>query len=121
MTYSNTAKYLHRYDIRYKAKMNWISSFQNFNSFLAGSPNYVGNKLLIYNQVLKPVWTYGIQFWRCTCKSNMDIIQRFQNKALHLTTNCSHVNEEVSKLFTKSTTVRTLHRTFPQDLVPLIN
>jgi hypothetical protein len=31
---------------------------------------------------LKPVWTYGIQLWRCTKQSNIDIIQRFQNKVL---------------------------------------
>ena len=30
----------------------------------------VGNKLLIYNQVLKPVWAYVNQFWGCTCKSS---------------------------------------------------
>ena len=105
----------------------------------------VDNKILIYNQVLKPVWTYGILLRSCTCKSSLDIIQRFQNKALRLITNCpwyvrdsdlqrdigippvadviqkfakshslrisSHVNEEVSKLFTTSTTVRRLKRT----------
>jgi len=31
---------------------------------------------------LKPFWTYGIQIWRCTKQSNIDIIQRFQNKVL---------------------------------------
>jgi hypothetical protein len=40
------------------------------------------NKLLIYKQILKPVWTYGIQIWGCTKPSNIDIIQRFQNKVL---------------------------------------
>jgi len=28
------------------------------------------------------VWTYGIQLWGCTKQSNIDIIQRFQNKVL---------------------------------------
>ena len=42
----------------------------------------VHNKLLLYKQVLKPVWTYGIQLWGCTCQSNRKIIQRFQNKVL---------------------------------------
>ena len=42
----------------------------------------VFNKLLVYNQVLKPVWTYAIQLWGCTCQSNLNIIQRFQNKFL---------------------------------------
>jgi hypothetical protein len=40
------------------------------------------NKLLPYKQILKPVWTYGIQLWGCTKQSNIDIIQRFQNKVL---------------------------------------
>ncbi|XP_039297780.1 serine/threonine-protein kinase VRK1-like [Nilaparvata lugens] len=33
-------------------------------------------------RILKPVWTYGIQLWGCTQPSNIDIIQRFQNKVL---------------------------------------
>jgi len=33
-------------------------------------------------QILKPVWTYGLQLWGCTKQSNIDIIQRLQNKVL---------------------------------------
>jgi hypothetical protein len=40
------------------------------------------NKLVLYKQVLKPVWTYGIQLWGCKKPSNIAIIQRFQNKVL---------------------------------------
>ena len=40
------------------------------------------NKLLLYKQILRPVWTYGIQMWGCIKQSNIDIIQRFQNKVL---------------------------------------
>jgi len=40
------------------------------------------SKLMLYKQILKPVWTYGIQLWGCTKQSNTDIIQRFQNKVL---------------------------------------
>jgi len=40
----------------------------------------VYNKLMLYQQVLKPVWTYGIQLWGCTSQSNRNIIQRFQNR-----------------------------------------
>jgi hypothetical protein len=40
------------------------------------------NKLLLYKQILKPVWTYGIQIWGYTKQSNTDIIQCFQNKVL---------------------------------------
>ena len=42
----------------------------------------VKNKILIYRQILKPVWTYGIELWGCTKKSNIGIIQKFQNKVL---------------------------------------
>lgn len=42
----------------------------------------IQNKLTLYNQVLKPVWTYGVQLWGCTAQSNRDIIQRFQNNVL---------------------------------------
>jgi hypothetical protein len=40
----------------------------------------VNNKLLLYRQILKPVWTYGIELWGCTKKTNVKIIQMFQNK-----------------------------------------
>jgi len=40
----------------------------------------IHNKL--YKQILKPVWTDGIQLWGCTEQSNIDIIRRFQNKVL---------------------------------------
>jgi len=60
-------------DLRYK-KMYWLIGK---NSSLS-----LHNKLLIYKQILKPVWTYGIQLWGCTKQSNKDIIQRFQNKVL---------------------------------------
>jgi hypothetical protein len=42
----------------------------------------IHNKLILYTQILKPVWTYGIQLWGCTKPSNIAIIQRFQNKVL---------------------------------------
>jgi hypothetical protein len=40
------------------------------------------NKLVLYKQILKHVWTYGIQLWGCTKPSNIAIIQGFQNKIL---------------------------------------
>ena len=42
----------------------------------------VYNKLMLYQQVLKPVWTYGIQLLGCTSQRNRNIIQRFQNRVL---------------------------------------
>jgi transposase len=40
------------------------------------------NKILIYKAILKPVWTYGIQLWGTASQSNIEILQRFQNKVL---------------------------------------
>lgn len=42
----------------------------------------VENKILLYKCMLKPVWTYGIELWGTACKSNVNIIQRFENKVL---------------------------------------
>jgi hypothetical protein len=42
----------------------------------------VYNKLMLCQQVLMPIWTYGIQLWGCTSQSNRNIIQRFQNRII---------------------------------------
>jgi hypothetical protein len=47
------------------------------------------NTLLLYKQVLRPVWTYGVQLWGCEKKSNIDILQRYQNKVLRCFVNAS--------------------------------
>ena len=44
-------------------------------------------KLVLYKQILKPVWTCGIQLWGCTKPNNIVIIQRFQNKVLRAIVN----------------------------------
>jgi hypothetical protein len=48
----------------------------------AQQESIVHNKLLLYKQVLKPIWTYGIQLWGCAATSNINQIQVFQNKVL---------------------------------------
>lgn len=89
--FSNQAKYL---GMTLDAKMKWKEHVKkkrtqldlkyNKMKWLMGrySPLPIENKLLLYNQVLKPVWTYGIQLWGCTSASNRLIIERFQNKVL---------------------------------------
>jgi hypothetical protein len=42
------------------------------------------NKLLIYKTILKPIWTYGIQFWGTVSTSNIEILERIQKKALRM-------------------------------------
>jgi hypothetical protein len=39
-------------------------------------------KLTLYKQVIRPVWSYGIQLWGCASESNIQVIQRYQNKVL---------------------------------------
>jgi hypothetical protein len=38
------------------------------------------SKLMLYKQILKPIWTYRILLWGCTKQSNIRIIQGFQYK-----------------------------------------
>lgn len=42
----------------------------------------MANKVLLYKCMLKPVWTYGIELWGTASNSNVEILQRFQNKTL---------------------------------------
>jgi hypothetical protein len=42
------------------------------------------NKLLLYKTILKPIWTYGIQPWGTASTSNIEILERFQSKALRI-------------------------------------
>jgi hypothetical protein len=42
----------------------------------------LANKLLIYKTILKPIWTYGIPLWGTASNSNIEVLQRFQNKDL---------------------------------------
>ena len=60
-------------DLKVK-EINWLIG-RNSNLSL-------GNKLLVYKAVIKPIWTYGIELWGCAIKSNAAIIQRSQSKIL---------------------------------------
>jgi hypothetical protein len=57
-------------------KMYW---FIRHKSKLSSS-----NKLLIYKMILKPIWTYGIQLWDTASPSYIEILERFQSKALRM-------------------------------------
>lgn len=61
---------------RQLSKMYWILG-RRFELSL-------GNKILIYKSILKPVWTYGIQLWGTAANSNLEILQRFQPKMLRI-------------------------------------
>jgi hypothetical protein len=38
----------------------------------------VRNKLVLYTQMLKPVWTYGIQLWGCAAHGTFAVISAFK-------------------------------------------
>lgn len=89
--HANTAKYL---GMTLDVKLKWKAHVKKKREELGikfkkmywllgrGSRLSIYNKILLYKQLLKPVWTYGIQLWGCTKPSNVQIIQRFQNKVL---------------------------------------
>lgn len=60
-------------NIKYR-NLSWL---MGRNSVLS-----IDNKLMIYNQILKPVWLYGIQLWGCAKNNTIDKIQVFQNKVI---------------------------------------
>jgi hypothetical protein len=36
--------------------------------------------------ILKPIWTYGVQLWGSASNSNLEILESFQSKVLHIIT-----------------------------------
>jgi len=82
-TQPNTAKYL---GMTLDAKLRWKPHVKKKQEELTlkyrkmyrlmgrYSALSVYNKLMLYQQVLKPVCTYGIQLWGCTGQSNRNII-----------------------------------------------
>lgn len=54
--------------------LNWLLGRQS-----QLNPN---SKMLVYKTTIKPIWTYGIQLWGTASNSNIDILERFQTKAL---------------------------------------
>jgi hypothetical protein len=53
-----------------------------FWSMFINSELSVHNKLTLYKQVIRPVWSYGVQLWGCASEYNIQVIQRYQNKVL---------------------------------------
>jgi hypothetical protein len=56
-------------------------NFGKINSLLGrNSELSVHNKLTLCKQVIRPVWSYGIQLWGCASDSNIQVIHRYQTK-----------------------------------------
>jgi hypothetical protein len=89
----------------------------------------VYNKLMLYKQVLKPIWTYGLQLWGCTSQSNRNIIQRFRgivnapwyirNDNLHKDLDMETV-DSVIRMYAQSQEQR-LHRHIHVEALQLLN
>jgi len=60
-------------------RMNWIIGRKSKLSLT--------NKLPIHKFILKPIWKYGIPLWGAASQSNIEILQRLQNKILRMVTN----------------------------------
>lgn len=94
--YANTAKYL---GMTLDTKLKWKEHVKKKRTELdikfrgmywllgRNSQLSIGNKILIYNQILKPVWAYGAQLWGCTKEKHINRIQTFQNKVLRCMVN----------------------------------
>jgi len=94
--YANTAKYL---GMTLDAKLRWKEHIKKKRDELnlkfrkmywllgRNSKLSIYNKLILYKQILRPVWSYGIQLWGCASASNIQVIQRFQNKVLRCIVN----------------------------------
>ena len=94
--YHNSAKYL---GMTLDAKLRWsehvkikteelnIRFRQMYWLLGRNSPTSTYNKLLVYNQILKPIWMYGSQIWGCASNCHIEKIQTFQNKMLRCAVN----------------------------------
>jgi hypothetical protein len=66
-----------------------VSAYIYFNRLWAlgrKSKLSISNILLAYKGILKSIWTYGIQLWSSASIPNIEILERFQAKALRMIT-----------------------------------
>jgi len=75
--------------------------------WLLGSKSQLSieSKLLLYKAILKAIWTCGVQFWGTAANSNIEIIQRFQNKYFRIIV---HLGTSPMILYTTISTYHTL-------------
>jgi len=92
----------------------------------------LGNKLLIYKTTLKPIWTYDIPLWGTASNSNVEMLQRFQNKILRSIVNAPwyvpntilHTDLQIPTVKAEITNFSTKYRekliTHPNELIPAL-
>jgi hypothetical protein len=67
----------------------------------------IENKLLMYKTIPKPFWTYDIPLWGTASNSNIEILQRYQNKVLRAIINAPlHISNKVLHADLKVPTIR---------------
>jgi hypothetical protein len=67
-----------------KRKQLWITLTKMYWLLEWKSKLPTSNKLLTYKTTLNPIWTYRIQLWGMASTSNIEILQRFQSKAMRM-------------------------------------
>jgi len=88
MTNCQILRYLPRQKTRGENKRKQQGlNFQQMYWILKKTELSIENKLLIYKTILKPIWTYGIPLWGTASNSNIEILQRYQNKVLRAIVN----------------------------------
>jgi hypothetical protein len=50
----------------------------------------LNNKILIYNSIIKPLWTYGLELWGSTKPTNLQKIQSLQSKIIRKIANAPY-------------------------------
>ena len=113
---SNTAKYL---GIHLDRRLTWKDHIWHKRKqlnlklrnmyWLLGrrSKLSIENKILVYKSILKPIWTYGIQLWGTAANSNIEIIERFQNKTLRNILNAPwYITNDIIRKETRTSSVR---------------
>jgi hypothetical protein len=71
---------MEREHFKEKNVMSSTSSSGKCIGSLGNSELTLYNKIILYKQVIRPVWSYGIKLWCWVCDSNIVVIPRYQTK-----------------------------------------
>jgi len=66
----------------------------------------IEDELLLYKAILKSIWFYGVQLWGTASNSNIEMLQRFQNKYLRIIVNAVWYASPMTLCITISTLER---------------
>jgi len=81
-----------------KAKLLMLKNRQMWWLLQRRSKLSIKNKLLLYNSILKPTWTYGIELWGTAAISNLKKLERVENRILRQILN--------APFYVRNTTIR---------------